>query len=80
MHLCTRAVVTFCVGSMLLACASSLPTPAEETRVDDYGKARERCKDDAKARDADIDDYRRCAAQVDRDYGRAGAADGGTDG
>lgn len=66
-----------CVALGLLFACASLPTPREETRVDEYGKALERCKASAKARDADIDDYQRCATQVDRDYGRGDAGGGG---
>jgi len=61
------------IGALGVACAGALPTPQEEQRVDDYDKALRRCKDDARARDADITDYQRCAAQVDRDYGRSDA-------
>lgn len=63
-------------GLFFVACGSALPTPQEEQRVDDYGKALERCKASAKARDADVDDYQRCAKQVDRDYGRGDAGGG----
>jgi hypothetical protein len=61
------------IGAFGVACGSALPTPQEEQRVDDYDRALHRCKDDAKARDADISDYQRCADQVDRDYGRRDA-------
>jgi hypothetical protein len=70
-------LVATLVAALLVACGSALPTPDEEQRKDDYGRALERCKESAKARDADVDDYRRCAHQVDVDYGRV---DGGTHG
>ena len=60
------------------ACAKSAPSVADQSAVGLYGVALERCGRAAVALDAGPEageeSYHRCAAGVDRDFGRA---DGG---